>query len=168
MPRPVAITLSMVGCLLAYAACTQLANAAASASVEHGRYLVRIAGCNDCHTDGYNETGGKIPEKQWLMGSKLGWHGPWGTTYAPNLRLFMQTVTEAQWLALAKSTTYRPPMPWVALHHMSKLDLSAIYHFIRYLGPAGVSAPAFVPPDQQPKGPVVQFTAPPPATNKSR
>jgi hypothetical protein len=25
-------------------------------------------------------TGGNIPESQWLMGDKLGWRGPWGTT----------------------------------------------------------------------------------------
>ena len=30
--------------------------------VERGRYLVQIAGCNDCHTAGYVQAGGSIPE----------------------------------------------------------------------------------------------------------
>ena len=40
-------------------------------------------------------------------------------------------------------------------------DLRALYRYIRYLGPAGKPAPAFVPPGQEPKGPAVQFPAPP-------
>jgi hypothetical protein len=31
---------------------------------------------------------GNVPEKEWLMGSGAqGWRGPWGTTYASNLRI---------------------------------------------------------------------------------
>ena len=43
--------------------------------VERGRYLVRITGCNDCHTAGYAPSGGKVPEAQWLTGDALGWRG---------------------------------------------------------------------------------------------
>jgi hypothetical protein len=168
MPRSLVIALSVAGCFWAHLAHAGSGKAAPASPVEHGRYLVRITGCNDCHTDGYSQTGGNIPEKQWLMGSRLGWRGPWGTTYPPNLRLFMQTMTEAQWLKLARSATYRPPMPWVSLHNMSPKDLAAIYRFIRYLGPAGTPAPAFVPPNQQPGGPVVQFPAPPPVAPQGR
>lgn len=136
----------------------------ASALVARGRYLVKIASCNDCHTEGYIETGGKVPERRWLTGNRLGWQGPWGTTYPPNLRLFLQTLTEAEWLKLAKTSTFRPPMPWFALHAMSRRDLRAIYRFVRHLGPAGVDAPAFVPAGEDPKGPVVRFPLPPPAS----
>lgn len=55
--------------------------------VLRGRYLVQVVGRNDCHTQGYPEAGGKVDEKLWLSGSTLGWRGPWGTTYAVNLRL---------------------------------------------------------------------------------
>lgn len=48
--------------------------------VERGRYLVKTSGCNDCHTAGYAESGGNVPEKEWLSGNQLGWCGPWGTT----------------------------------------------------------------------------------------
>lgn len=128
--------------------------------IDQGRYLVKITGCNDCHTPGYTQLDGKVPEKLWLTGDKLGWHGPWGTTYASNLRLFMQTQTEAQWLNTARTAKYRPPMPWFALHAMKEADLKAIYRFIRYLGPAGEAAPAYQLPDQEPQGEFVLFPNP--------
>jgi len=129
--------------------------------VQRGRYLVKIGGCNDCHTAGYAPSGGKVPEKNWLTGDLLGWRGPWGTTYPPNLRLFMRGMSEDQWVKLAKTFRTRPPMPWFALHDMTKKDLRAIYRFVRYLGPAGVPAPAALPPGETPKTPYVQFPAPP-------
>lgn len=43
-----------------------------AASIERGRYIARIAGCNDCHTPGYAQTGGKAPEAGWLTGDALG------------------------------------------------------------------------------------------------
>lgn len=127
------------------------------ASIERGRYLVSIAGCNDCHTPGYPQAGGKVPEKQWLVGDQLGWRGPWGTTYPANLRLYMQTVSEDQWIKIAKTTELRPPMPWFALRDMTEEDLASIYRFVRHLGPGGEPAPAYLPPGQEPKGPYVQF-----------
>ncbi|HYH40515.1 MAG TPA: cytochrome C [Burkholderiales bacterium] len=128
--------------------------------IQRGRYLAKIAGCNDCHTAGYAMSGGKVPEAQWLVGDKLGWRGPWGTTYAINLRLYMKDMTEAQWVRKAKTVETRPPMPWFALHDMSEQDLKAIYHFTKSLGPAGEPAPQFVPPGKEPQGPYVQFPAP--------
>jgi mono/diheme cytochrome c family protein len=130
-------------------------------TVDRGRYIAKIAGCNDCHTPGYAETGGAVPEPQWLTGDALGWRGPWGTTYAINLRLYLSGMTEAQWLATARAVRSRPPMPWFALRDMSDEDLKALYHFVRSLGPAGGPAPAYVPPDQTPKPPYVQFPEPP-------
>ena len=131
------------------------------AQIERGRYLVKVAGCNDCHTAGYAMTGGKIPESQWLLGDKLGWRGPWGTTYPVNLRLYMAPLSERQWVHVAKKMETRPPMPWFALHDMTERDLKAIYTYVKHLGPAGERAPAFVPPEKEPQGPVVQFPAPP-------
>lgn len=130
-------------------------------SVERGRYLAKIAGCNDCHTPGYMQSGGKVAEKLWLTGDQLGWRGPWGTTYPANLRLVMQKLTEEQWLKIAKTAEFRPPMPWFALRDMTTADQRAIYRFARYLGPVGQAAPDFVPPGQEPKGPFVQFPEPP-------
>jgi mono/diheme cytochrome c family protein len=131
----------------------------ADPSVARGRYVVGIAGCNDCHTPNYAPSGGKVAESEWLTGDALGWRGPWGTTYAPNLRLYMPGLTEEQWVKKAKTLTTRPPMPWFNLHHMSEADLRAIYRYVRHLGPAGKPAPDYVPPDKTPAMPYVQFPA---------
>lgn len=126
-------------------------------SIERGRYLARIAGCNDCHTPGYAQTGGKVDEKLWLTGDSLGWQGAWGTTYPSNLRLVLAKMSEQEWVRVAKSAQYRPPMPWFALHDMAEADLRAIYRYVRHLGPAGEPAPAYLPPGQAAKGPVIAF-----------
>ncbi len=128
-----------------------------TALVDRGRYLVKIAGCNDCHTAGYMATEGKVPEKDWLTGDALGWRGPWGTTYPSNLRLYMQDLSEDQWVKKAKGLMTRPPMPWFNVRAMSARDLRAMYRYIRHLGPAGKPAPAYVPPDKTPPPPFVQF-----------
>jgi hypothetical protein len=104
---------------------------------------------------------GSVPEKDWLVGNQLGFRGDWGTTYPGNLRLYMQDISVEQWLKTAKTTQFRPPMPWFNLRDMSERDLRALYHFTRSLGPAGQPAPAFLPPGETPKGPVVQFPEPP-------
>ena len=98
--------LIVLGALLAVATSTGVVFAGGKgkkdALLERGRYLAVIAGCNDCHTAGYLLSEGKVAEKEWLTGDRLGWNGPWGTTYAPNLRLFMANMSEEQWLRLAK------------------------------------------------------------------
>lgn len=131
------------------------------AQVKRGRYLVQIGGCNDCHTAGYPPSGGKVPEAQWLLGDALGWNGPWGTTYATNLRLYMQDLSEDQWVKKAKTLNARPPMPWFNVRDMTTADLRAMYRYIRHLGPAGKPAPAYLPPGKTPPEPVVRFPAPP-------
>ena len=155
--------LSCTAAFLAALACS-FSTTAASAdqgpavrSIERGRYLVRIAGCNDCHTPGYPESGGTVPEKEWLTGNPVGFRGPWGTTYPANLRLIMARLNETDWVRLAHTTQLRPPMPWFALRDMSEADLRDIHRFIRYLGPAGSPAPQFVGPGETPAGPVIQF-----------
>jgi len=116
-----------------------------SESIAHGRYLATISGCHDCHTPWFAHSGGHAPAGSWLTGSGVGYQGPWGTSYPANLRLTVQSMTEAQWLVFARAQR-RPPMPWFSLRQMSDRDLTDIYRFIRSLGPTGVPAPASVPP----------------------
>ena len=98
------------------AVCTPVeANLSATDPHERGRYLVKIAGCNDCHTPGYAHAAGKMPEQDWLTGNSLGWRGPWGTTYPSNLRLYMQTLSEDEWVTTARTAQYRPPMTPLSL-----------------------------------------------------
>ena len=158
------LLLSAAAAIVALASGTALAQQAAgkklSEEAERGRYLVQIAGCNDCHTRGYAGSGGKIPEGLWLTGDDLGWRGPWGTTYASNLRLVVKDMTAGQFVQLARSPL-RPPMPWFNLRDMRDKDVKAIYAYLKHLGPAGKPAPAYLPPGKKPKGPFVQFPAPP-------
>jgi mono/diheme cytochrome c family protein len=134
--------------------CTQRSN---EQMVERGRYLSKIAGCNDCHTPGYLLSEGNVAEGLWLTGERFGWRGPWGTTYPTNLRLLAAALTEEQWVAMARSLRSRPPMPWFSLNEMTEEDLRALYQFIRYLGPGGEPAPAYVPPDKEPEPPYALF-----------
>ena len=134
---------------------------AGSTLIDRGRYLAKIAGCNDCHTPGYAESAGAVPESKWLTGDRLGWRGPWGTTYAANLRDKVPKMSEAEWVKFGKTAQLRPPMPWFALRDMTEPDLRALNRFIVHLGPGGSPAPAYVPPDQEPKPPYVSFPAPP-------
>jgi mono/diheme cytochrome c family protein len=129
--------------------------------VERGEYVVKIGGCNDCHTPDYLLSGGKTPKKLWLTGSALGWRGPWGTTYSPNLRILLEDLSEKEWLERAKNLKTRPPMPWYVLNEMKEDDLRAIYQFIRSMGPEGKPAPQYVPPGKEPTTPYALFPSPP-------
>ena len=131
-------------------------------AVDRGRYLVTIAGCNDCHTPGFMQSDGETPEALWLTGDAFGWRGPWGTTYAPNLRILVQNLTEDQWVMLAKNLRARPPMPWFNLNRMKEEDMRAVYQYIRHLGPGGKPAPDYVAPDREPPPPYALFPPPPP------
>ena len=141
-------------------AVAQQKTARLSADTARGRYLVQIAGCNDCHTPGYTSSGGKVDEKLWLTGDQLGWRGPWGTTYASNLRLLVQDMSADQFVKHARNE-FRPPMPWFNLRAMTDRDVKAIYAYLKHVGPAGQPAPQYLRPDRTPGGPFVQFPAPP-------
>ena len=125
-------------------------------SVSHGRYLVSIAGCHDCHTAGYAQSGGHAPPANWLTGSAVGFQGPWGVSYRANLRLTVHSMTEAEWLVFARAER-RPPMPWFNLRAMSDQDLTDIYRYIRSLGPAGEPAPLAVAPGGKVTTPSIDF-----------
>jgi len=159
----VVLTIAASAPLLGARAQTPAARAAGAparaADVERGRYLVRTSGCNDCHTPGYMESAGRVDESLYLTGSPLGWSGPWGTTYASNLRLVAQAMSEDQWLVHARSQ-WRPPMPWFAMRDMSDADVRAIYRYLRHMGPAGTPAPAALPPGQSAPLPHFAFVLP--------
>jgi mono/diheme cytochrome c family protein len=141
------IAYSLFGCCLAAAIA---APAAADPTTDRntlarGRYIVATSGCNDCHTPGYMQKDGNVPEAEWLTGDSLGWQGPWGTTYPANLRLLVQGMDEQTWLARTRQAM-RPPMPTPSLRAMTDTDLRAIYLYLKSMGPKGAPAPAYVPP----------------------
>jgi len=138
----------------------------AKSPVEAGKYLTMVAGCNDCHTPGWLFAPGTIPEAAWFTGSNIGWNGPWGTSYAPNLRRSVAKYTEQQFTQLIKSGTLKPPMPAENLKGMSDDDFKAIYAYIKSLGLAGEDVPQALPPDIVPPAPYINMMpvgmAPPP------
>jgi hypothetical protein len=116
-------------------------------TVERGRQLVRNNDCNDCHTRGYLIDADSIPVDDWLTGESFGWHGPWGVSYASNLRLLVAGRSQGEWIGMAKHLKARPLMPWSRLNDLGAEELAAIYQFIRYLGPKGRPAPQALPPE---------------------
>jgi mono/diheme cytochrome c family protein len=127
-------------------------------AVDRGEYLVKISGCNDCHTPGYNERNGRVPVSEWLTGVAVGFRGPWGTSYPSNLRLTIRSMSEDEWLTFARARRL-PPMPWFALEAMTDADLRSMYRFIYSLGPQGVRAPAALPPGAKSANPYIPFVA---------
>lgn len=176
-PQPRAVSLLVAGACLALigagcqpqpadsdeAAADSPPHVMASSSIEGGRYAIILGGCMDCHTDGWLESQGQVPEDQWLTGWPVGFRGPWGTTYPKNLRLTVQDMTEDQWVVMLRTRNALPPMPWMNVNQISESDARAIYRYIRSLGPAGEPAPAPVPPDQEPTTPYISLVPTAPA-----
>lgn len=128
-------------------------------AVDAGKYLVLVAGCNDCHPPGYMQAGRSVPEELWLTGMPVGFKGPWGTTYPSNLRLFTAKYKSAdEYVQVLRARNTRPPMPWESLHAMSDQDIKAIYAYIKSLPVNGSATPDFVAPGTDPTTPYIPFT----------
>lgn len=151
------IELIFLGMLLLPAAGVHVQPPRVDAELGRRRYLVATSGCNDCHTAGYLQQNGQVPEAEWLTGDGIGWPGAWGTTHAANLRLLFQQIDEKTWLARPRQAM-RPPMPTPSLRAMSDGDLWAICRYVRSLGAKGQSASAYVPPAGKATTPYFDFT----------
>lgn len=134
--------------------------AAEEVSVERGLYISIIGGCHFCHTEGYREAEGKIDPAKALQGSSIGWRGPWGTTYAVNLRDIVLGYTEDKWIDRMKTRVNLPPMPWYQLQAMDESDLRSLYRYIKSLGFPGDSAPFYREPGKEPRTPYVTLDPP--------
>ncbi|MDQ6634812.1 MAG: hypothetical protein M3Z10_08660, partial [Gemmatimonadota bacterium] len=123
-----------------------------------GEYLTIVGSCNDCHTQGWSESGGKIPPADRFAGLNLGFRGAWGTSYGKNLRTITQRQTEDHWvetLRTADGGDGKPPMPWWNTKLMSDRDLRAMYRYIKSLGPKANGVPRALPPGKEPTGPYI-------------
>lgn len=128
----------------------------AASQVEAGRYL--LEGCNDCHTAGYPESGGTVPDDQRFLGNALAFAGPWGVSYPDNLRLTVANMNEDDWLNLIATREYAPPMPGWALKAWSDEDKLAAFAYLKALGPDGEEMPDPTPPGGTPEMPYVDMT----------
>jgi len=132
--------------------------------IARGRLLVNYGGCNDCHTAGWMTKPGGVPEAERLTGVPIGFSGPWGTSYAINLRLFFTRVPEDRWNSMAAGPRRsHPPMPWWNIEQLSASDLHALYAYVHSLGEVGGPVPDFVPPGGKVTTPVVHMEAVPPS-----
>lgn len=134
---------------------------AADVSVKRGEQVAITGGCHDCHTAGYLESGGKVDPSVSLSGTQLGWQGPWGTTYAANLRITAKNQGgEDAFVQYLKTFEARPPMPNFNVHAMDESDLRSLYRYIVSLGDAGAPSPEYIPPSQEPKTPYIVIAPP--------
>jgi mono/diheme cytochrome c family protein len=122
----------------------------AAEDVTRGKYLVSVAGCNDCHTPGYFF--GKPDDSRYLGGSDVGFEIPGaGIFHGPNLTPDKETGlgswSDAQ-IVTALTTGKRPDgrelagvMPWRAFANFTPADLKAIVAYLRTLPPVHNKAP---------------------------
>jgi mono/diheme cytochrome c family protein len=129
-------------------------------SVERGAQVAVIGGCHDCHTDGYNESNGKVDPAVALKGKSVGFQGPWGTTYAANLRITVLDKSEDFFVTWAKTFEVSPPMPWYNVHAMDESDLRSLYRYIKSLGDPGTPVPLDLMPGGTPRTPYIVFAPP--------
>ncbi len=154
------------GLILAASASSPIGIASASAKpsnaqlIARGRYLVEFGACNDCHTPGWRESFGNVPVSKWMIGSPIGFRGPWGTIYPANVRQRFFEMTEDQWLHMVATREGQPPMVWHDLRALSIDDRRAIYRFVRSLGKAGPPSLPDLPPQQTPRTPYITIIQP--------
>lgn len=137
-------------CLAAALSVLSLAARADDATIERGKYLVTIGGCNDCHTPGYLL--GHPDKARFLGGSDVGFAIPGlGVFVAPNLTPDRETGLgnwSAQEIATAITTGVRPDgrilapvMPWPAFSHLTPTDATAIAAYLQSLPPVPNKVP---------------------------
>jgi len=143
---------------------------AAEDSVARGKYLVTIAGCNDCHTPGYFY--GAPDTTRLLSGSEIGWQTPLGTAYARNITPDSTTgigTWSSEQIVNAIRTGQRPdgshvllpPMPWQDFSHLNDKDAYAIAAYLKTIPAVSHKVPDIVPPGKKATTPVIPFPKPP-------
>ena len=127
--------------------------------VARGKYLVTLAGCNDCHTPGYFL--GKPDFSRTLGGSDVGFTIPGlGAFVGPNLtsdkETGLGTWTDDQIVsAITAGVTpdgrrLAPIMPYAGLSHLTSDDAHAIVAYLRSLPPVKNAVPGPFGPKETP------------------
>jgi mono/diheme cytochrome c family protein len=132
---------------------------AESSQLERGKYLVRLGGCNDCHTPGYFF--GKPDTSRYLGGSDVGFEVPGlGVFVPPNLTSDKDTglgawtrhqiVTAIRTGVRPDGRTLAPVMPWQAFAELTDADADAIAEFLQSLPPVVHKVPGPFSPAEKP------------------
>jgi hypothetical protein len=111
----------------------------------YSRYIVTIAGCQDCHTP-HDDHGQPIAGREFSGGWAM--NGPWGCNVSANItphpNTFVGQATRGLFIArfkgfatMADPAEQRPAqpgmntiMPWIAFSGMTEQDLGAIYDYL--------------------------------------
>jgi mono/diheme cytochrome c family protein len=101
-----------------------------------GKYLVTIAGCNDCHTP-QDTHGQQLPGMDSGGGQVM--DGPWGRVAAANITpdpsgisyYDVTLFTQAMRTGLVKARRLKQIMPWYAYRGMTDEDLAAMFAYLK-------------------------------------
>lgn len=126
------------------AAATLLPRAHADSQIDRGKYLVTLAGCNDCHTPGYFF--GKPDMARYLGGSEVAFEIPGlgafpGRNITPDKETGIGSWTNEQIVAALQlgkrpdGRTLAPIMPYHAFSYLTKEDAFAIAAFLQSIPP---------------------------------
>jgi hypothetical protein len=146
--------LSLAIAVLAVSSAGAWAAEPAAPTVDYGKWVSIVGGCHD------SEKNGVINPDTALKGNPVGFQGPWGTTYAVNLRALAATMSEDAWVKYLQTFTARPPMPYFNVHALDEVQMRSLHMYIASLGAPGDPAPAYVPPGQEPTSPYLVFAPP--------
>jgi len=133
----------------------------AANAVAAGEYLTIVAGCQDCHTAGWVESKGNVPNEDRMAGSTVGFYGPWGTSYAKNLRQIVDRQSEDHWVEVLRTADGgegKLPMPWHNAQKFSDKDLRAMYQYTKSLGPKALRLPRGLKPGVKPTSSYIDLT----------
>jgi mono/diheme cytochrome c family protein len=142
---------------------------AGDAEVARGKYLVGIAGCNDCHTPGYFI--GNPDMSRFLGGSEVGFEiSGLGVFHGPNLTPDRETglgTWSRDQIAAAITKGIRPDgrmlapiMPWHAFKTLTRRDTNAIVAYLKSLPPVKNKVPGPFGPNEKPTSFVLKIMPP--------
>jgi mono/diheme cytochrome c family protein len=135
-----------------------LAAMADDTQITRGKYLVTLAGCNDCHTPGYFL--GNPDMSRFLGGSDVGFEIPGqgvflGSNITPDKRTGIGSWTPEQIVKAIQGgerpdgRILAPIMPWHAFAKLTADDAKAIAAFLQSLNPVNNQVPGPFKPGEK-------------------
>ena len=137
--------------------------------VARGRYLVRLGGCNDCHTASYLL--GKTDMSPYLGGGEVGFNVPGlGVFVPPNLTpdkdpglgnwTKQEIVTAIRTGVRPNGRILAPMMPWRGYAALTDADAGAIVEFLKSLPPVVHKVPGPFGPNEKLTVPLMTIVPP--------
>ena len=154
----VSATIAIAALAAAGAVLALLPRAQAESQIDRGKYLVVVAGCNDCHTPGFFF--GKPDMARYLGGSDVGFEIPGlgvfnGRNITPDKETGIGGWTDEQ-IATAITTGKRPDgrqlapiMNYAAFTYMTKEDVAAVVAYLRSIPPVKSEVPGPFKPGEK-------------------